>query len=100
MSELEQDIRLFIEEAIDKCLSKPLEEYETRSKQLASIGIEPNLETVLSYISGLIMGVVVTYTLVEKVNDAEVKTYIKSTRELLERRAWELREAFSRARFT
>jgi len=100
MSELNQDIRLFIEEAIDDCLSKPLEEYEKRSKQLASIGIEPNLETVLSYISGLIMGAVAAYTVIEEFDDEEIDKHMKATRELLERRAWELREAFSRARFT
>ena len=55
MSEFGENIKLYVEKCIDATLTHPGIEAEI-SKCLNDMGIEPNLETILSYITGTMFG--------------------------------------------
>jgi len=55
VSEFGEDIKLYVEKCIDATLTHPGIEAEI-SKCLNDMGIEPGLETILSYITGTMFG--------------------------------------------
>lgn len=93
MSSLDRTAREFLEENIDDMMNRP-EEFERGYREaLQEMGIEPNLETILSFISGFLQGLVWDYYLRVKhreMNPEETKDLVK----LMKRRAFELRHAF------
>jgi len=99
MVEIDIQSRILIEKIIDQAIKTPEASYDLFSEHLASMGIEPNLETALSYITGYVLGAVAGISVSDKLEGDALRTYMESVRELLERRAWELREAFSRAKY-
>ena len=97
MVNLDPSVRIFIEREIDSIL-KDLQNIEQNSRlALQELGIEPILETVLSFIFGMILG---------RTNDVyQIKYKRNLTSEefqallpLLKRRAHELKEAFIKTR--
>jgi len=103
MLELDEDVRLFIEKRIDSALTGPSIETDLQL-YLCDMGIESNLETKLSLITGMIIGstlglfvaeAFVTKGEVMEIFDKEGGVFIKAVLELLARRAMELRLHFS-----
>jgi len=94
---LDKELRSALEETIDNFLNDAERSERHVSDILREQGIEPNLETVLSYIAGIIMGwAMASYAVTRRkaMNTDEgnaVLTFMK-------RRAYELREAFIKAR--
>jgi len=96
MSGLDKNIRSLLEQSVDNFISDA-HEMETQARdRILKLGIEPNLETVLSYLCGLLMGLVVTKS-VEKHGSLRKQDEHGAT-ELLKRRAWELRQVFINTR--
>jgi len=90
---LDNNVRSLVEEEIDNILKSPKETEEDARFVLTLQGIEPNLETVLSSITGMILGrVMQVYRLIykRKMTPDELIELV----ELLKRRAFELRQAF------
>jgi len=89
---LDRKIRAAFEEAIDNFIKEPDSE-ENISVILQAQGIEPNLETVLSFIAGTAWGLVQGYYVTRHgrmMKTEENEEFIQ----LMKRRAWELRQAF------
>jgi hypothetical protein len=61
------------------------------------MGIEPSLDSVLSYSVGLLLGVAVSHLRGRDVTEEEFEMEFKGVLGLLNSRAWELREAISKA---
>ena len=99
MSGLDKDTRIFIEEAIDDALADPniISEFK---RYLLEMGIEPNLETILSYITGMIMGLAIGQLPIIRIKQGkpikipkdERTFFLSAASELLTRRAMELRQ--------
>lgn len=90
---MDNNVRSLVEEEIDNILKSPKETEEDARFVLTLQGIEPNLETVLSSITGMILGrVMQVYRLIykRKMTPDELIELV----ELLKRRAFELRQAF------
>jgi len=90
---LDRHLRVNLEELIDELIDKPKDYERVFSLMLRDLGIEPNLETVLSFIIGWLNGISAEHYRVNynrSMNKEEVKALIN----LLKRRAWELRQAF------
>jgi len=81
-------MRTKIEKAIDSFLESP-SEYEDHFKSaLITLGIEPDLDTILAFICGYILG-----------RDEFSKSFDWGEYlEIMKRRAWELRQAFVNTR--
>lgn len=97
MEGLDKDARTVLERNVDDILKKPKGMEETFSSTLRAQGIEPNLETVLSFITGLLLGIV------EGIYDCKYDRLMNSDErdeldELLKRRAWEIRQALMSTR--
>ena len=102
MSELTGDLRLLIEEIIDKYLKDPNAQTDTK-ETLVEMGIQPNLETTLSLITGQILGVSMGMWLVKRLRDGksinppdedDSNIFAREAVELITRRAMELRQHF------
>lgn len=93
---MDENIRLNLEKAIDELLSQPMIIEERARTYLIEMGIEPSLETVLSYICGGLMGLVTASSTGRhgSIRDQNIEGAIT----LLKRRAWELRRAFINTR--
>lgn len=106
MSELTGDIRLFIETQIDILFKDPNSLTNT-NRALTTMGIQPNLETTLSLITGIMLGSALGMWLVKrskegksaKPSEQELKTFTNEVGELLARRAMELRLHFSKSKY-
>lgn len=102
MSELDEKTRLYIEKSIDIALTDPNLEAEVK-KYLLNMGIDPRLETMLSFITGTVFGSATILWAAKKKADerlAEIPieatyTFTQNISNLLARRAMELRLHFS-----
>jgi len=90
---LDKDLRVILEGAFDRLLSEPKEFEEAFSMMLRVEGIEPDLDAILSYISGYMEGLANAYYTI-KYDRTMTKEERKEFIDLMRRRAWELRQAF------
>jgi len=96
MSELDRRIRLHIEETIDQVLSGTFTEIEFNTI-LTELGIEANLETSLSFLTGLILGLTMAQSAILY---GEARTEdIKGSADVLSRRVMELRQYYLQSRY-
>ena len=101
MSEPDGNIRLLIEKIIDNLIQKKDTQAHIQGT-LIIMGIEPNLETTLSYITGTVLGSAVSMWSEErekegkpiKTQEEDFKQFRREVHELLARRAMELRQHF------
>ena len=99
MTGLEEEAVDAVEKNVDSIIKDPKKAERLFSLFLTAQGIESNLETILSFIDGLLLGGVS-----ELYNFKFHKGFLESEEELLEltnllkRRAWEMREAFINTR--
>jgi len=97
MGSLTDEARIVLEKNIDNILKKPEAAEEIYSIVLREHGIEPNLETVLSFITGFLTGIMQHFYIVaynRSLNPNEIKTLIA----LMKRKAFEMRMAFLETR--
>jgi hypothetical protein len=97
VGKLDNTARVMVEQIIDNIMQDPIVAEETYRFILKKQGIEPNLETILSFITGLLNGAVegfYTFTHERLLNSDERNRLA----ELLKRRAFELRQAFMSTR--
>ena len=97
MENLDGEARIIVESNIDIIIKEAKKSEEFHRLILMEQGIEPNLETILSYITGFLSGIVAGFYLHKykrNMNSNEEKELLK----LMKRRAWELREVFINAR--
>lgn len=90
---MDKDVRIKLEKEVDSILKDPKWVEETFSSALRAQGIEPNLETILSFITGLLVGIadgVYFLKFSRSMNSDEIVELV----ELLKRRAFEIRQAF------
>ena len=93
MKGLDENARIIVEKNIDSVINEPEQTEKAFRNTLREQGIEPNLETVLSSISGYIEGIVDGFYYHEYnrlMNDDERKELTQ----LLKRRAFEIRQTF------
>ena len=93
MKDLDEDARIMVEKNIDIVIKEP-KKYEEAFRSILKVqGIEPNLETILSFIIGLLAGMAdgIYVFKYERTTNADEK---KELMELLNRRAFEMRQAF------
>ena len=90
---LDRDVRIFIEEVIDDMLEDPELYFESYKEGLMTLGIQPTLETVLAYISGIVTGAALGRWVMLKRRYPTPKELTEMVL-LLSRRAKELREEF------
>jgi len=97
MAKLDDRVRMMLEKNIDTVIDNPEGTELSYRSMLTFQGIEPNLETVLSYLVGMLIGAAdgsyVAYHQRLMSSDERMKVL-----ELLKRRAFELRQAFLRTR--
>lgn len=93
MKDLDPDERSLLEEAIDKILKNPEKTEEDVRWVLRTQGIEPNLETVLSFITGVIYGGLSIFHQFKYKRDLNPDEQAESI-QLLKRRAFEMRQVF------
>ena len=98
MSEIDDEIRLSIEKTVDELLKDPGESEGTHKKILVAMGIESNLETVISLFAGFIIGVTATSSMV-KYKESRKQDIVGAIK-LLRRRAEEIRHTFLRQRLS
>ena len=58
MTVLDDDARIAVERAIDELIEEPKETEDEVHLILIAQGIEPNLEAVLSYLTGMLFGLI------------------------------------------
>jgi hypothetical protein len=90
---LDRDLRIMLEEAFDRFHQDPKKWEEVISICLRIQGIEPNLDDILSNISGYFEGFAVAFYRMQynrKMTEKEMKEFYN----FMKRRAWELRQAF------
>jgi len=93
---MENEVRMEFERYIDKMIKDPEKYIQTTEKFLYSFGIEPDLKSILSYVSGNAWGQF--YWHYRHLN-IEITPQIQNEfKEIMMRRSWELRETFIRAR--
>ena len=100
MPKLDDRVRMIIENDIDGVLEDPVENEQEFKKALAKMGIDPNLETVLSFVSGFLVGqglINIHNTLKLKKDSEEFAEQLNALEQLISRRAWELRDAMIKA---
>ena len=97
MDEMDEDIKKGILVFFDSIINDiKLADEETQTK-LTRLGIEPNLEIVLAYISGVLMGISSSASILRYGEDRAVDS--EGTLKFLEDRAWILRDAILRSRY-
>ena len=93
---MENEVRIEFERFIDKFIKEPEKYLQEIESFLHEFGIEPDLKSILSYISGNAWG---QFSWHNKVLEIEITPQIKNEyMEIMKRRSWELRETFIRAR--
>jgi len=86
------------EKSIDEVLKDAPKFERIFSDILVNLGIEPNLETVLSFLGGAIFAMYIAkFVLKGDISDTDVKE-IKDFSDILKRRAWEIRQSMIQAR--
>lgn len=87
-----------LEQMFDTILEDP-EKYENLGRQaLVAFGVEPNLETVLAFMSGLYFLMVgAKYAAKEDLTDEEKKE-VQEMFDVIKRRSWEIRDAMIKTR--
>ena len=90
---LDRDVRIFIEETIDDMLKDPKSHFESYRDGLMTLGIQPTLETILAYISGIVIGIALGRWVMLKRRYPTPEELTEMVL-LLSRRAKELREEF------
>lgn len=97
MKDLDDEVRILVEKNIDAIIKKPKEIEEAYRFILREQGIQPNLETILSFITGMLAGIADSFYRFkyERLTNLDEKDELI---ELLKRRAFELRQAFIGAR--
>jgi len=93
MKDLNKEARSMIETEVDFYLKNPKTVEERARMVLRAQGIEPNLETVLSFIVGWLMAQVSMFYHVRHKRDISRDEFTELV-QLLKRRAFELRQAF------
>ena len=97
MSKLDDEARITVEANLDDAIRNPEVAERAFKLVLRKQGIEPTIETVLSYVVGNLHGLVYGFYIHKHgriLNDDENKDLA----DLLRRRAFELRDAFLRTR--
>ena len=92
MSKIPEAIRAAIEEAIDRFLSDPAKSREHHEDNLIKLGIEPTVDSILAMFCGVLIGSMGMIELKGR-GQTEAKEIIDRYFPLLERRAWEMRQA-------
>ena len=92
MPRLDKEARMVVEQNVDSIIKYPKRTEEAFRKSLISQGIQPNLETVLSMITGFIEGLVESNYIVRHGRHLEDDER-NDLNELLNRRAFEIRQA-------
>ncbi len=93
MTGLDGDARSVLENSVDMILKNPKEFEIMYSNALREQGIEPNLETLLSHITGVLFGIV-SGVCVFKHKRSLYPEEVNELITLLKRRAFEIRQAF------
>jgi hypothetical protein len=99
MMEFDSEARVAVEQNVDAIIMDALIMEEAFSYTLSMQGIEPNLETLLSFICGGLYGLINGIYHVKhgrSLNSDEAKEVDK----LIKRRAWEVRQAFMGTRMS
>jgi hypothetical protein len=94
---MDKEVRQIIERNIDNAIKFPKEHEKGYRDYVSKLGIEPNLETMLSYFSGLLLGLCSAYYLYKK-NREVTKEEIDEFHDLMKRRVWELRQTLLETR--
>jgi len=94
MSVLDPKTRMIIEVLIDNMIKDSKIVEAGAINDLHAMGIDTNLETCLAYITGTIIGA--TYIAGPQKDSQQA---MEEIRNILRRRAWELRETFIKSRF-
>lgn len=85
-----------IEEMIDEFIAHPKEYVHAFNNALVDLGINPNLESILAYVTGMITGSIMAFQHVESNDAAPIPSFAHFEYfPLIMRRANELRQAFS-----
>ena len=92
MTGLDKEARIIVEKNIDSIIKNPKKAEESFRVSLIMQGIQPNLETVLSMITGYIEGLVESNYIV-RYNRQMNMDERNNLNELLNRRAFEIRQA-------
>ena len=92
MVDLDNDARIAVERSIDTMIKDAKNIDENYKGILIAQGIEPNLETLLSFINGFIFGIVNGIYLL-KYKRVLISEETIELVNLLKRRGWELRQA-------
>ena len=94
---MDDDIKKIILKNIDNVLEDPKYFEKGYCQNISKIGIEPTLETVLSYFSGLLLGTLIGYNMY-RYNRATNEEEIGEFHELMKRYTGTLRETFLQTR--
>ena len=93
MEKLDETVRMWLEREVDKVIKDPKNFENFYSLILQGQGIEANLETVLSFLTGFLTGYIQAMYAVKY--DREIKTEeLAELIKILKRRAFEMRSAF------
>lgn len=96
MSDLDDSLRLMIEEMIDEFIAHPKEYVHAFNNALVDLGIVPDLESILAYVTGMITGSIMAFQHIESNDAAPIPSFAHFEYfPLIMRRANELRQAFS-----
>jgi len=90
---LDPPLRVALEEAFDSFIREPKKYEKGFSTLLRMVGIEPNLDSILSFISGCMYGCMIAYYR-NSYRRSPTKEEYRAFNEWIKRRAWELRQAF------
>ena len=90
---LDEGARAGVEYTVDMIIKEPKEFENQFSDVLRQQGIEPNLETVLSFFTGMMYGFVVSYYSAKFNRSSLTQEERSGLIELLKRRAFEIRQA-------
>lgn len=96
MSEMDEDIRKGILDLFDRTINDIKSTDEGAQMYLIRMGIEPTLENVLAYLTGIFVGGAGMVSIV-KHNEMRAED-MQGTSVFMEERAWILREALLRSR--
>jgi len=98
MVSIHKEIRLYIEKQFDDFYNKPEEWMKAATNVLADQGIQPNLETILSYLVGMTCGE--TFEFIKaKFKRSWTNEEAIAISSLMARRAFEIRQQFVLTQF-
>lgn len=93
MVELDEDVRMWLEKEVDKVIKDPKRIEGFYSVILKGQGIEPNLETLLSFLTGALTGYIQAMYVAKYDREPTSEERLELVK-LLKRRAFEMRTAF------